>query len=254
MEIVSETQHRAMAFIAAANRGGYKPNDQEVGVWMVSSQPRRVGGIMSNWLLGMGGAMQALQGVLQSTVNHMEELTWLERSGSGGILLTPLGKALLRATEEEADERLRVVVLDSEDPVSYSSLIGEIAEMGSGMLVDPYLEVQGLVDVWGRTSVRRVLVGDSPKSRGKRVAMAVQLGTEEREDPIDVRVASGLHDRLIITDDGGVWTLGKSLNGIQSRKTVTVLSPLPSTAAAQIVSQYQELWTDATPLLEEGSA
>lgn len=120
--------------------------------------------------------------------------------------------------------------------------------MGGATLVDPYLELIGLIDLGDRTEVHQVLVGNSSGShKGKRAAMAQYLKSATGAT-LDVRVSSDLHDRMVVADDGRVWTLGMSLNGIHRRKSITVLTPMPASAAATLAAEVQELWNGSTSI------
>jgi hypothetical protein len=56
-------------------------------------------------------------------------------------------------------------------------------------------------------------------------------------------VTPALHDRLIVGEDGEVWTLGASLNSVATTSTVVV--PVPQAGADALRQQAEKLWADA---------
>lgn len=242
MEVVTEEQHRVLSFVATANAGGYEPTAQEIEAWLSHPRPRdrwnTLGSATRLAMLGFGGS--------ESSVEHLSTLGWLT-AWIDRYSLTKLGAALLRGAEQADAGDVQVVVLGREDPLAYPTLIGHLAEAGDALLVDPYLDVNGAADLISHTQIKRVLVNDASGTRGKRAALATLLSTELGQD-FEVRSAPSLHDRFVISDDGGVWTVGASLNGV-GRRATTVVTPLPSAAAEAVAAEMQEAWDNAQPLL-----
>ena len=187
-----------------------------------------------------------MYGTQEHPAEHLEYLGWIAGKAEGWRV-TPLGQALLRAADTDEDD-VRVVVLDNKDPLAYATLIGELAGMGDAFLVDPYLDLAGCADLVAHTKIARVLMGDSPGSKKHREAVAVFLSSGQYD--VEVRVAPGIHDRLVIADDGLVYTIGASLNGVSRRKAITVLTPLPQAAAETMSKAIESLWPDATVLTQ----
>lgn len=245
MNILTETQHRALSFIAAANLGGYAPTPDEVEDWLVKSEPKRIGGIAS---LGWAGISESLlYGALESPVHHMESIGWV-RAEDGGAKLTDLGRALLRSADTEDDAQGQVVILDHDSPLAYASLIGELSDIGDALLIDPYLELDHLLDLEKHTDITRVLIS-TKHSTSKRGAQ-LKLFQEKRSDEgIEIKVADELHDRVIVAEGGRVWTLGMSLNGVSKQKSITVLTPMPAKGAEPLAEWANERWRQASPLV-----
>jgi len=186
----------------------------------------------------------------ETEVEHLLRLTWLEEvsaphGGETGLRLTDLGRALLRnaETDEESDEDVSVVVLGREDPLAYPILVGQIAAAGTGLLVDPYLKLADLHTIVVSTQLTRLLVSGKPNNRSAVAAMEAYLGSQSLPRSIEVRSSSGLHDRVLIADDGDVLTVGTSLNGIG--RTTTVMTPIPSPARESLRHEYERLWSEA---------
>lgn len=183
-------------------------------------------------------------GPAESTVSQMQRLSWLV-SDRGGLSLTPLSRALLRAQESDMAEHdgVDVLVLSQEDPLAYANLLGHIADAGRVMIVDPYLRVEPLLALLTTTRSDRFLIG-SKVSEKDRTAMQALVGSGA-SGPAELRRAKPglLHDRLIVGDTG-VQTLGMSLNAVGSKGT-TVLMPVPEASADHLRQVAEGWWRDA---------
>lgn len=249
MDILSEEQHRALAFISAVNAGGYLPLEENVEKWLSDPSPGLIPGATIGY--AMMSAMNALRSVGwhrgKSVTSHLVDLEWAAKDPSGRISLTQLGEALLRNANTQEVEGAQMVVLDNEDPLAYATLMGELAEIREALLVDPYLDVDGVFNIVQHTDITRALIRAESNTRRNRSAIATFLNGAE--DPrLEVRVAKGLHDRFIVADDGHVWTIGASINGVAKRKSVTVFSPMPESAAQILSEQLERTWAEAQPL------
>lgn len=204
-------------------------------------------------VMDTGGASYTHEQVepAETVIDHLVRLMWLEEVPSGsaaepGLHLTELGRALLRDVEVEAEQEdgLGVVVLGREDPLAYPILIGQLSDAGAGLLVDPYLKIADLHTIVVSTQLTRLLVSGKSNNRGEVVAMQHYLNSPSIGRRVEVRSSTELHDRVLVTDDDRVRTLGTSLNGVG--RTTTVLSPLPLRAAQVLRSDYESLWDSAT--------
>ncbi|MDG4796958.1 hypothetical protein [Micromonospora sp. WMMD1082] len=187
----------------------------------------------------------------ETMTEHLVRLTWLEEVPAPhgedfGLRLTDLGRALLRdaETDDESDEDVSVVVLGREDPLAYPILVGQFAAAGTGLLVDPYLKLADLHTIVVSTQLTRLLVSGKPNNRGVVASMEAYLGSKSLARQIEVRSSEGLHDRVLIADDGDVLTVGTSLNGVG--RTTTVMTPIPSPARKSLRDEYERLWSEAT--------
>lgn len=253
MDVLTESQRRGLAFISAANLGGYEPTLREIELWLDRPTPKRIGGILEapEWLDEvLSHSSEMLNGVPETTVEHLLQVAWIKGSGGGRYKLTSLGRALLTAAEAEEEGHAEVVVLHHENPLAYSSLIGHLSDVGDATIVDPYLDLQAILDLSQHTGVRRAIVGDAPRYRPRRTQMAIYLESASSVD-MEVRYTGELHDRMVVAEDGRVWTLGMSLNGIQRRKSVTVLTPMPDAAALTLSTDARAWWDQAQPILDE---
>lgn len=247
MDVLTEDQHRALAFVAAANAGGYAPRPSQVDAWVTS--PFTLSGTVSVLARQLAHFRTVtdtiIEGGARSSVSDLLALDWVSVS-RGGARLTDLGKALLRAADAASDEVIRVVMLQQGDPLAYATLIGELAAAGDAMLIDPYLDLKGCADVLEHTRIRRILIGHYQSAK-KKSGIAVYLAGAERED-VKIRVSDVIHDRLVIDEGGGVCTIGTSLNGVARAKTTTVLTPMPALAADALRDHAEGWWDAATPL------
>jgi hypothetical protein len=242
VKILTDEQHRALAFIEGCNRSGYSPTRVEVDAWLKERVPPTS---LTEALVSTTASWRELFG-RGDTAEHMLKLGWL--SDSPRLRLTDLGRALLGAADraEPGEGEASIVVLDSEDPFAYARLIGHLAKAKQGLLVDPYFRIDQLMTVLNSTSIMRILVSKQhAKSKEDRAALAVALDSPSLPRTIEVRATNdpALHDRLIVGEDGEVWTLGASLNSLAT--TSTVIVPVPPAGAAALRQQVGALWDGA---------
>lgn len=184
----------------------------------------------------------------ESVIEHLVRLTWLEestRSGEEpGFRLTELGRALLRDREQETtEEDVSVVVLEGQDPLAYPLLVGQLANAGAGLLVDPYLKLDGLHRIVVSTQLTRLLVSGKRGNNAELSAMQTHLDSASLTRRVEVRKSTELHDRILLAEEGDVFTLGTSLNGVG--RTTTVMTPMTSPARESLRELYEQLWADA---------
>lgn len=182
--------------------------------------------------------------VAETVIDHLIRLTWLETvtmSGRSGLRLTELGRALLHDHGKDAVTQpdVSVVVLESNDPLAYPLLVGQLAEAGEGLLVDPYLKLDNLHRIVTSTRLTRLLV-TSKRNDPEIAAMRTYLDSPSLARHVEVRSSTELHDRYLLSDDGVVLTLGTSLNGVG--RTTTVLMPIPTEALATVRETYERIW------------
>jgi hypothetical protein len=209
---------------------------------------------------GVASAMNALRAPTtyrelvreaESPLEHLLRLTWLELIPGGGdqpgLRLSEIGRALLRDREREGpgDEDVTVVVLAKDDPIASSLLMGQLSQAGAGLFVDPYLEVDALHKIILRTQLTRLLVR-VPTNKGQQAQLTelqTYLDTPKFVGRIEVRMSAELHDRYVLREDGEVYTIGASLNGIPKHNTV--MSQLPSPAREFAWETYERIWEEA---------
>ncbi len=196
-------------------------------------------------LIGTPGrpAEYAPDGPPESPVVQMQRLFWLV-SDRGGLSLTPLSRALLRAEESANSDHdtAEVLVLAQDDPLAYAKLLGHIADAGRVMIVDPYLRAEPLLTLLTTTRADRFLIGTNVSEKD-RVTM-ITLVNSGAAGQAELRRAKpgAVHDRLVISATG-VQTIGMSLNAI-GRTGTTVLMPVPE-ASADHLRQAAEAWWEA---------
>lgn len=197
-------------------------------------------------LIGTPGrpAEYAPDGPPESPVAQMQRLSWLV-SDRGGLSLTPLSRALLRAEEAANSDHdaAEVLVLAQDDPLAYAKLLGHIADAGRVMIVDPYLRAEPLLTLLTATRADRFLIGTnvSEKDRATMITLvnsgAAGLAELRRAKP------GAVHDRLVISETG-VQTIGMSLNAV-GRTGTTVLMPVPEASADHLRQAAEAWWAEA---------
>jgi hypothetical protein len=121
------------------------------------------------------------------------------------------------------------------------------------LIIDPYMDAKVLTD-FAPLAAERVtirLLTDSFYTKEATLQppaarWAQQYGALR---PLQVRLTHPrlLHDRLIIIDGAGVWSLTQSLKNFAGRSPASVLRVEGDTASLK-VEAYGKMWTDARPL------
>lgn len=198
----------------------------------------------------------------ESSIEHMVRLGWLtervdEEAGEGhesdgmrGLRLTGLGDALLaNARRSQAEDEATVVsfAANSAD-VAYAKLIGVLSGHGTGMLLDRYLDLDGLARLHASTGIRRFVVGTQQKAN--RIEELRHYLYDK--DDVEIRQHDGFHDRAFVFDTGKVFLLGASLNGLGGRAPTVLVDLTSDGAGAAIATTYKEFWDQAEKLQPEG--
>ena len=215
--------------------------------------------IFGTWnITGMAsGSRREIVTPAETMIEHMVRLTWLEERPTPGqeelgLRLTKLGEALLRhaATGTTTHRNTEVVVFNKNDPLAYPQLIGFLAEKGPGLLIDPYLKLKDIETLITHTHLTRLLVSGKKSGRGSNDSILAQVqiygDTEGFSRRVEIRSSTELHDRAVITDEGEIYTIGTSLNGIG--RTATTMVTMPSSVRDSLKQEYEQLWEDGTPI------
>lgn len=219
--------------------------------------PKRKGGRLAPGFRGVALALAGMFEPGEPVLDFLVRVKWVTRSHDRRVTATALGLAVLQALDENqaGAEAAVEVVLNPDDPLAYSQLIGRVAEAGTAMIVDPYFRLDQLMSIAAHTIVTRVLTSDRI-GKGDRASLADGIPRLTLARPFEVRIAfyDRMHDRLIIPDAGQVQFLGTSLSGVGKKLTVT--GPLSDVASDALRKYYDDLWAQAEPVgtaaLEEG--
>lgn len=181
----------------------------------------------------------------ETILEQMQRFRWIKSSSEGpGVLLTDLGRALLRADAADLSSSTEVTILGGDDPLAWSSVVGTIAEVGECLIVDPYLQIDQLLAIAQHTSATRVLMR-RPDKDTKLVPWRICMASPDIQVTMRVASPSLLHDRFIVGETE-VWTLGCSLNGVGRKPTTLV--PLTGPVADQIRSIAEGWWEASEPI------
>lgn len=239
MEIAEARVHRLLTYIDAAERQG-SPVTREQALAFADVTAAHTG-MVAKWLF--------LEDAQVGPLTWLAKTEWVLRGRDDRLVLSDLGRAMLR--ELDARQRRAVLepprafVLKAGDPFALSELIAEIGELGPAALLDPYLDVPSLRSVVeGAPDVRRILTGAKPDKRVRALRHAAHAAPN-----IAIRVGGdGLHERAVVPDGGGYWTLSNSINGIGRTMATMVLLPDSVTPTAR--EGFEGLWSSAEPLIE----
>jgi hypothetical protein len=180
----------------------------------------------------------------ETVVEQVRRFRWVKTSATGaGLVLTDLGRALLRADADQATAA-DITMLGGDDPLAWGNLVGLIAEVGSCLIVDPYLKPEQFLDVAKFTGTTRVIL-KRPQRQYETVAWQIYQALPEIN--IDIRIAESqfLHDRYIVGETA-VYTLGCSLSGVGVKPTTLV--PMTGEVADKVRATVEGWWAAAEPI------
>lgn len=185
---------------------------------------------------------------LETWTEYLSRVGWISVSDDS-VKLTTLGHAILSDLSapkiETASDDSSEVILDPSDPFAYVKIIGALADIGEGLLVDPYFRFDQLETVVEHTQIKRILT--SKKIGAPAISqLALALAVFEESQRPEVRVASELHDRFAISTGEKVIAIGTSLNSVG--RNLSIVVPLASVAGSAIRSSHEEIWAKARVL------
>jgi hypothetical protein len=120
------------------------------------------------------------------------------------------------------------------------------------LIVDPYMDAKALTEFspLAPEGVSLHLLADENDHKPNLLTAAEKWRSQYRDArPLEVRLAPPrtLHDRLIVVDGSGVWTLTQSLNAFASRSPATIVRVDPETAAMKAAA-FADIWDRAKPV------
>jgi hypothetical protein len=236
VKIADNTTHRVLAYVAAVERQGHRLTAQDVDAFAQRAYRNRPrAGLLAPdarplvWLYRVGWI--DLIGPSQNIVDEDE------------VVVTDLGRAALRALDEEAatpDSGSSTVTLDKDDPTALAKVIEQVNGLGECALVDRYFDANGFLPVIQRTQITRVLTGPGPAKRVAGVEQALADVKVDRNFEVRIDPGDDHHDRFIIPLEGPVLAIGTSLSGVGARHSImTEISGAPADA---IRVRFEEAW------------
>lgn len=258
MDIADAQAHLALAYVATVSDNGHSLRRHEFRDYMANPQRIRTttGGVLARGVLGSLGSLSEVAKIYGTTTTE-ELLAYLCRVhwllvDSDHVLITRLGRAVLRSLERQAidDETPVDVVLG--DELSYARMIGKIAEAGPAALVEPYFELEQLLPIVQQTEIERVLTHpDRGSGRGRIAALTAGLAAVNTDRPFEIRTSDAIHDRFLIPNGSGdVRSIGSSLNHLGKRFSVSV--ELGPELAGAVRDFFEREWEAATPVEAPG--
>ena len=120
------------------------------------------------------------------------------------------------------------------------------------LIVDPYMDEKVLTDFAGvaPAGVTLHLLADQKDHKPTlKPAVARWTGQYGAQRPLEARLAAprSLHDRLIVVDGVGAWTLTQSFNALAARSPASIVRVDAETAALKVAA-YAGMWQAAMPL------
>jgi hypothetical protein len=170
----------------------------------------------------------------------------------GGEIRTVLYRALATAELAAPASEQGAFIAAGNELDAYAAISKLLAAARHDLLVvDPYMDGKALTDFLPSAAegVRlRVLTDEATVKETLAPAADKWKAQFEAKRPLEVRLAPGrsLHDRLIMIDEGEVWSLSQSLKDFANRAHGSILKTDAETAALKI-GAYDRLWNDARP-------
>ncbi len=248
MELAAANVHRSLGYLVALDTQGYRPTAAELEAYAEQPDrrtPRFENSITRVWMSTFRNLAFALEEVEpgEDMASHFLRLRWAQDI-DGRLHVTPLGRAVYRALQQQALEPEAVldVVIEATDSTAFARDVGRMAEAGSALLVEPYFRLDVLMPIIEFTEITRVLTTErTSKSDRNTPKLAVEKLTVDR--PFEVRVASkDVHDRYLVPDSGPVQFVGASLNGLG--QVATAMGTLHD-GSDEIRNLYESIWTSS---------
>lgn len=253
MQIADMTCHRVLAYVAAIQSQGYTLTVEQVEAYgaRASRRPSSLGERLVPVTNPLTRKMR------ETPLVWLYRLQWLDIAGpskniedSDKVTATPLGQAALIHLDQVAAlgdvAPSSTIVLDKGDPIALAKVVGRVAELGPGALVDRFFREEAFLAIVQRTAITRVLMGPTQS----RVAAIEQALADYRTDrPFEVRVDDNdeYHDRYLIPDDGPIWALGTSVSGVGDRHSAMV-EIKDQSVVRTLRSNFERVWKDARVL------
>jgi hypothetical protein len=114
------------------------------------------------------------------------------------------------------------------------------------LIVDPYLDDQ-IFDAYISMVSSQVVVRLLARKYAASLAPAVQKFIAQKRMTVEVRSSQEIHDRVIFIDGRSCWVLGQSIKDAAKVKP-TYLAPLAPDASQLKKTDYERIWTTATPI------
>ncbi|WP_282947153.1 hypothetical protein [Cellulomonas endometrii] len=162
--------------------------------------------------------------------------------------ITATGRAVVKAHEgNEGVQDEALVILSPQNPMNLVTLTSTIAKAQAGMLVDPYFKDDLFQWLMESTSIRRVLVCREPADRSVLPMIAGAASLISRDLEIRCLPLRAVHDRFLVTQDGAIFTIGSSLNGLQ--RHFTTITRLPDPGTDTVREYLEKQWDAADPVV-----
>ena len=166
---------------------------------------------------------------------------------------TVLYRALAAAELAAPASEQGAFIVAGNDLDAYAAISKVLASSkGTLLVVDPYMDGKALSDFMPSAAegvMLRVLADEASIKPTLAPAMEKWRAQFGETRPLEVRLAPArsLHDRLIVVDEGEVWSLTQSLKDFAQRAHGAVLKADSETAVLKIAA-YVDLWNAARPI------
>lgn len=247
-EPISDSLLRVLRYVVLVEDGGSRLSERSIDAFAEALPPSIIRVPIGATVLPSVSMLNVLHDPADSTVAYMKKVGWVLTDPTHHVVVTEVGRAVVKATTDRgSDNDEGVVIFSPDDPLNYAKLTRAFVDAGAGMLVDPYFMDAQIDWLYRDTGIEKVLFCRKPVSLG---TLELFLGgVQYRGDrTIELRYLppKSLHDRYVVGADHSVSMLGASLNGL--RKNFTALVKLPSSVTKTVRDQIYSSWDQATPI------
>ena len=173
---------------------------------------------------------------------------------SGAQTLTTILYRALAFAELNAPSTVQGAFIPAGNAFDAMAMVGKVLQEAkqSLLMVDPYMDEKVLTDFAGLAPagvILHLMADQQSHKQTLKPAVSRWMTQHGSVRPIEARLAPSrsLHDRLIVVDGVGAWTLTQSFNALAARSPASIVRVDAETAALKTAA-YEAMWQAAVPL------
>lgn len=253
-----------LSIIFVANNQNYEPTTSEITALFYEKAPTRYNPFPSTFG-SMGTSTAYLNEYIlaegakhdnKKLIEYLENVGWIKVNEDNRIRITSFGKSLIEGISEQTENEASgfSTIFKADDPFVYGKLLQALSDERHELLVDPYFKFDYMY-LFENTSIRKFIIRDKERDKENKEIKRIQLGLwglqKQGQNNYEFRIANGdkMHDRFLQDNDGKVYTLGISINGIG--KHTSMMIECPKSLQSDASTYIQQLWDSATPIKPE---
>lgn len=227
---------------------------------LIANSPEFIDGPLGHeeriWL-GKAYALVSAVGDAYDTVRFKKLSAEVSLNGGAKPYLHELFDILFRAlavSELKASSAVRGAFINAGNALDVMAAVGKVLAEATitVRIVDPYMDEKALTDFAPLTKEGVAIELLSDEATFKSTLEPATARFKKQFDamrPLKTRLAPkrALHDRLIIVDSKGVWSLTQSLKDMAERSPASIIR-IDGDAAGLKIAAYDDFWKSARPI------